>query len=80
MVVSIWGVVGVAGAKQLHEWMRAQGADVGEDDIDGWIRWMGRKVRWGGMESNEMCRVAVQLWQWWQEEKEEEEEEGGADR
>jgi hypothetical protein len=46
----------------------------GTDDIDGWFRWMGRKVRWGGIESNEMCRVAVQLARWW-----EEEEEGGGE-
>jgi hypothetical protein len=50
-----------------------QGADVEEEDIDGIIRWMGRKVRWGGIESNEMCRVVVQLWRWWQEVEEGEE-------
>ncbi|KAK4233032.1 hypothetical protein C8A03DRAFT_19808 [Achaetomium macrosporum] len=70
-VVSLWGAAGVAGAKRLYGWMRAQGATVDEDDIDGWIRWMGRKVRWGGLESNEMCRMAVQLWRWRQEQEEE---------
>jgi hypothetical protein len=54
-MVSMWGAGGVPGSKRLHEWMRMQGGSVDEDDIDGRIRWMGRKVRWGGIESNEMC-------------------------
>lgn len=71
--VSMWGAGGKAGGDRLHKWMRGQGARVAEDDTDGWIKWMGRKVRWGGMESNEMCRAVVQLWQWWKEEQDEEE-------
>jgi hypothetical protein len=72
-MVSMWGVRGKSGSDRLYEWMRRQGADIEEEDIDGIIRWMGRKVRWGGIESNEMCRVVVQLWRWWQEVEEGEE-------
>jgi hypothetical protein len=75
MVVSMWGAGGDSRSTQLYKWMRVQGANVDEGDRDGQIRWMGRKVRWGGMESNEMCRVALQLWRWQQEEEEEEREE-----
>ncbi|KAK4242971.1 P-loop containing nucleoside triphosphate hydrolase protein, partial [Corynascus novoguineensis] len=68
MVVSLWGAGGRAGARRLCQWIQAQGGEVGEDDEpEEWVRWMGRKVWWGGIESNEMCRAAVQLWRWWQE-------------
>ena len=72
-MVSMWGARGKGGSERLDEWMRMQGAGVEEEDTDGMIRWMGRKVRWGGIESNEMCRVVVQLWRWWQEGEEGEE-------
>ena len=53
--------------------MRTQGADIDEEDTDGMIRWMVRKVRRGGIESKEMYRMVVQLWGWWQEEEDGEE-------
>ncbi|KAK4117986.1 hypothetical protein N657DRAFT_638369, partial [Parathielavia appendiculata] len=46
-VISIWGAGGVSGSKRLYEWMRMQGTGVDEDDIDGRIRWMGRKQEYG---------------------------------
>jgi hypothetical protein len=60
-MVSMWGAAEELGSRRLYEWMRGQGAQIDEDDMDGWLRWMGRKVRWGGVESNEMCRAVVRL-------------------
>ena len=44
-VVSMWGAAGQEGSTVLYEWIRGQGGQVEEDDIDGWFRWMGGKVR-----------------------------------
>ena len=68
-MVSMWGAAGESGSRRLCGWMRGQGAQIDEDDMDGWFRWMGRKVRWGGVESNEMCRAVVQLSRSQEEEK-----------
>ena len=46
-----------------------QGGQIDEDDMDGWFRWMGRKVRWGGIESNEMWRAVVRLDQMYRKEQ-----------
>jgi hypothetical protein len=67
-VISMWGASGKVGSRWLYEWIREQGGHVDEHDIDGWFRWMGRKVRWGGVESNEMCRAVVRLYQVYQQE------------
>ncbi len=59
-VVSIWGANSEAAEVFWEEQMRRKGMerDRGEPEL---IKWMGRKVRWGGIESNEMCRAMVRL-------------------
>lgn len=58
----MWGAAGEAGSRRLYKWIGEQGGQIDEDDQDGWFRWMGRKVRWGGIESNEMCRAVGGLY------------------
>jgi superfamily II DNA helicase RecQ len=59
-IVSILGVSGAAGVAYFQERMQEGGRREGE--IANMIRWMGRKIRWGGIESNEMCRSVVHLY------------------
>jgi hypothetical protein len=56
-VVWMWGAGGTARSKQLYAWRQEQGGIVDVEDIDGRFRWMGRKVRWAGLKSNEMGQV-----------------------
>ncbi|KAK3896428.1 hypothetical protein C8A05DRAFT_20594, partial [Staphylotrichum tortipilum] len=62
MVVSLWGAGEYEGSQQWYTYLREQGAAIEAQDTDGWFRWLGRKVQWGGIESNEMCRAVVWLY------------------
>jgi hypothetical protein len=64
MVVTLWAACGEDGTSAIRARMRERGvAWAGE--TESLVRWMGRKIRWGGLESNEMCRVAVDLYAIW---------------
>jgi hypothetical protein len=60
----VWAACGKKGTSAIRARMRERGvAWAGETEP--LVRWMGRKIRWGGLESNEMCRVAVDLYGIW---------------
>lgn len=48
------GEAGFAMAKGLAE---RDGVD--RDDVEGWYKWLGRRVGWGGLEAKEVCRVCL---------------------
>jgi hypothetical protein len=63
-VVSIWGANSQEAAVFFQEQLRQIGVEW--EDGDGkreLIKWMGRKVRWAGIESNEMCRTMIRLYE-----------------
>ena len=41
--------------------MKQRGIEGVEEDDKQWLEWAGGKVRWGGLESKEMCRVMYEL-------------------
>lgn len=62
-VVSMWGANGQEAAEFFQQQLRQRGVEWEETDgEEALIKWMGRKVRWAGIESNEMCRVMVRLY------------------
>jgi hypothetical protein len=65
--VSLWGNVGEASVAYFQDRF-VPGADAMETEkgVENMIKWMGGKIRWGGMESNEMCRAMVHLHNIWQ--------------
>ncbi|KAK3983828.1 hypothetical protein QBC44DRAFT_390842, partial [Cladorrhinum sp. PSN332] len=56
-VVSMWGANGGEAGSFFQERMRQRGVEWDGKDEGELGKWMGRKVRWGGLESNEMCRA-----------------------
>ncbi|KAL8300987.1 hypothetical protein RB593_003818 [Gaeumannomyces tritici] len=68
VLVRAVAVMWLAMAEEADEWFRGQMEGWGikwEGDVEQVTRWMGRKIRWGGLESNEMCRAAVKLYEMW---------------
>ena len=62
-VVSMWGANAEEAEEVFGAGMKQRGIErVEEDEGDKqWLEWAGRKVRWGGLEGNEMCRVMYKL-------------------
>jgi len=52
-MVFIWGERGVR--EWLKEWSRQDGYDI--DDDEGRLRWLGKKVEWGGIEVNKVVQA-----------------------
>ncbi|KAK4221164.1 P-loop containing nucleoside triphosphate hydrolase protein [Podospora fimiseda] len=61
-VVSMWGANSSEAEVFFQERMRQRGVEWDGLDEGELVKWMGRKVRWGGFESNEMCRAMVGLY------------------
>ena len=60
--VSMWGANGEQTGAFLRERMQQKGMD-GEGGEGELVKWMGQKVRWAGIESNELCRAMVGLYE-----------------
>jgi hypothetical protein len=57
-VICIWARWGEEFSTRIQGYMRANGLQVGDSlDFEQAVRWLGKKVRWGGVESNKMCWV-----------------------
>ena len=52
-------VAGCKGKALVKETMKKDGVDLNGDEK--MYRWFGRKIRWGGLETNNMCRVFYML-------------------
>lgn len=58
MYVGLMFIRGEAGLAAVREMAERDGVD---SDVVSWYKWLGRRVRWGGVEASELCRVCVYL-------------------
>lgn len=60
-VISMWGANTEVAEEGFRARMKQRGIERVEEDDRQWLAWAGRKIRWGQLESNEMCRVMYEL-------------------
>jgi hypothetical protein len=61
-IISIWGRWAEEFGGWVEEQMVKDGFKVVEDvEFKDMVKWLGRKIRWGGLESTKMCKVFMEF-------------------
>jgi superfamily II DNA helicase RecQ len=63
VMVALYGAWGSEASAIFGQGMKRYGMQFDETKRPNteWMEWLGKKIRWGGLESNEACRAMVQL-------------------
>ena len=67
ILARLWASMWLRDEERCKRWMRREGfRGIGEDEGEegeeqSWV-WMGERVKWGDVETNNMCKVVFQVW------------------